>query len=396
MTSAARLRAEGALCAVVTMAAALLVHWYRMDIGAHSDLHRQADLLLGRKRQKVALRHRRLSLTSHLRGDAWSTEDGELMASIHLAHLTPSGQLPLPPNATLILEIGANTRSTVDIDFLPFNQDVFVITFEPILDKWATLLSRNSHADRRSDLGFHHTRGLALPFAVSDSASTSTEPASAELKISGSIDGCASLLDAVSSYFSRSCTNSSGVLDRRRVPTVSLRTVLTRWLNGREVALAKIDAQGLDVALLAAAGDALSQVKALQIEVVRDRPPLKCRVQYGGDAAKLAKCNAAVSTLHGLGFEPYGTNCSVHNFHEAFGCEAQMTFVRPAGFDERLVRRFCQDDKVKTCGPGAWSPWLRKGKRVLSVSTGLIDGQGRSPPWSAASKQATYSSGKLT
>ena len=41
-----------------------------------------------------------------------------------------------------------------------------------------------------------------------------------EFKISGRTDGCASLLDPVSSYYSTDCTNTSGILERRAVPSV--------------------------------------------------------------------------------------------------------------------------------------------------------------------------------
>ena len=100
---------------------------------------------------------------------------------------------------------------------------------------------------------------------------------------------------------------------------------LTR--TGRDVSIAKVDAQGLDVALLQAAArdGTISQIKAVQMEVVRDRPPLKCHVQYGGEQGALAKCNAAVSAMRAMGFEPYGTNCSIHDFHEALGCEAEAS-----------------------------------------------------------------------
>ena len=50
----------------------------------------------------------------------------------------------------------------------------------------------------------------------------------------------------------------------------------------------------------------------------------------------------------------YATNCLVHKFKEAGGCEAEMMFVRP-GFDVRLVRSFCQSQRPHSCGPGAWS-----------------------------------------
>ena len=96
--------------------------------------------------------------------------------------------------------------------------------------RYATLLSRNSRVDTLTPLGHHHPRGLVLPFAVSADAN-----AVREFKISGHTDGCASLLDPVATYYSPSCTNMSGILERRAVPSVSLEMVLGTWLRGRSV-----------------------------------------------------------------------------------------------------------------------------------------------------------------
>ena len=95
-------------------------------------------------------------------------------------------------------QVGSNTRNTLDRDFLPHEPSAFLLSFEPLLDKYASLLARHSRPDSLTPLGFHTARGIALPFAVS-----STPNGVAELKISGSIDGCASLLDPVSAYYSQ-------------------------------------------------------------------------------------------------------------------------------------------------------------------------------------------------
>lgn len=87
---------------------------------------------------------------------------------MHLAQLRPDGSLAgVPEGAHLVLEIGANTRNTLDRELLPQRPDAFLITFEPLLDKYAALLARNSRPDTRATLGAHHPRGLVLPFAVS-------------------------------------------------------------------------------------------------------------------------------------------------------------------------------------------------------------------------------------
>jgi len=268
-----------------------------------------------------------------------------------VAQLRDDGSLDIPDGAKIVLEVGANTRNTLDRELLPSEPAAFLVSFEPLLDKWASLLSRNSRPDTRVPLGRHHPRGLVLPFAVS------SEPnAVRELKISGSTDGCASLLAPVASYYSLSCTNLSGVLERRSVPTVSLEVVLSSWLRGRDVQLAKVDAQGLDVGVVRSAASQIHRLKAVQMEVVRDRPPLKCTPQYASEPGRPseAKCGVLVSAMAALGFRPYDTNCLVHKFKEAGGCEAEMMFVRD-GFDERLVRSFCMSQKPHSCGPGAWS-----------------------------------------
>ena len=277
---------------------------------------------------------------------------------MHVAHLKPDGSLDIPDGVSLVLEIGANTRNTLDRELIPYEPNAFVVTFEPLLDKYASLQSRYSRPDTLTPLGHHHQRGLVLPFAVSGD-----ENAVREFKISGSTDGCASLLDPVSSYYSPSCTNVSGVLERRLVPSVSLEVVFKTWLKGRVISLAKIDAQGLDVGVVRSAGSALDQLQAVQLEVVRDRPPLKCDPQYAAEPGKQseAKCGVLVSAMDKMGFQPYATNCYVHKFKEAGGCEAEMMFVRKellavgSAFDPSLVRRFCMSQRPHSCGPGAWS-----------------------------------------
>ena len=57
---------------------------------------------------------------------------------MHLAQLRPDGSLAgVPEGAHIMLEIGANTRNTLDRELLPQRPDAFLITFEPLLDKCA-------------------------------------------------------------------------------------------------------------------------------------------------------------------------------------------------------------------------------------------------------------------
>jgi hypothetical protein len=117
--------------------------------------------------------------------------NGMLSATIDVARLRANGTLPIPPGTTeIIMEIGANTRNTADLELLPHRPGAYLISFEPLLDKYGTLLSRNSMHDHRSPLGHHHKRGLVLPFAVAKRDGFAT------FHLDGTVDGCASLLNA--------------------------------------------------------------------------------------------------------------------------------------------------------------------------------------------------------
>ena len=80
-----------------------------------------------------------------------------------------NGRIPVP-NTTLSLyvEIGTNSFDTLDQSVLPREKDAFVVAFEPLVDKWALLLSRHAKSRVASPLGWHHDRGIVLPFAVAD------------------------------------------------------------------------------------------------------------------------------------------------------------------------------------------------------------------------------------
>ena len=68
-------------------------------------------------------------------GRAWRASNGQLLGTVHLAQLRPDGSLMIPDGAQILLEIGANTRNTLDRELLPLAPSTFLITFEPLLDK---------------------------------------------------------------------------------------------------------------------------------------------------------------------------------------------------------------------------------------------------------------------
>lgn len=183
---------------------------------------------------------------------------------------------------------------TWDTLVLPHFHNAFLVSFEPLLDKWATLLARNTRSRHAGQLGHHHPRGVALPFAVSDHEGFSDFHVSPR-------DGCSSLKrqhkpergDWKSrSFIMRECAKTVQV---RRVPCITLRTVLQSWLGGRPVARIKIDAQGVDLAVMQSAGEEnLLSVGEVVMEVLHD----SCDGLYSGQP----NCTTVTSEMLGMGF----------------------------------------------------------------------------------------------
>lgn len=86
-----------------------------------------------------------------------AANDSELQALLHVAHLN-NGALAGLRSGPLLLEIGANSRDTMDSVLQHLDSNVSLVSFEPLLDKYGYLLSRNTKADTRSPLGFHVKR----------------------------------------------------------------------------------------------------------------------------------------------------------------------------------------------------------------------------------------------
>lgn len=97
-----------------------------------------------------------------------------LLSVLHLAQTNPDGGLVMPPTTQhVIIEIGCSDRDTADDLLLPNDPHAFLISFEPLLDKYSLLLGRGTaryHANKKDlsvPLGHHHPRGIVLPVAVS-------------------------------------------------------------------------------------------------------------------------------------------------------------------------------------------------------------------------------------
>ena len=96
-----------------------------------------------------------------------------LSVSVQVAPLDGHGAIPMPNNTShVVLEIGCSDRNTLDEELLPPAPPAFLVSFEPMLDKYAVLLARGTtryfgeQNDRAVPLGHHHQRGVVLPIAI--------------------------------------------------------------------------------------------------------------------------------------------------------------------------------------------------------------------------------------
>ena len=223
--------------------------------------------------------------------------------------LLMDGVLPIPDNATTVmLEIGSSDRNTMDKEMLPRMPQAFLVTAEPLLEKYARALTRRRPSvtvqDSLEPLGQHHDRGIVLPVAVAPVAGNGELR---DLNVGGN-SGCASLLkpnrmrhrggsafgvwcDATGESANSAVDSRSGA---RSVYTVPLRQLL-QWI-GRPVDFVKIDAQGMDMEIIRSGGLLLKSVRRVLLEVISD----DCKPVYEGQP----RCSEVVRSMAALGFAP--------------------------------------------------------------------------------------------
>jgi FkbM family methyltransferase len=211
-----------------------------------------------------------------------------------------------------------------DQQLLPRRPDAFLIAFEPLIDKWSLMLARHSRARVVGELGWHNSRGIILPFAVSDRSGVVPFYVSPR-------DGCSSLRKThrperggwrSNGFVRNACAKTVQV---RHVPAITLATVLGEWLPGWRVAKLKIDAQGSDLGVLMAAGASLlRRVDEVSMETLHD----SCDGIYESQP----NCSTVVREMDGLGFVPQrGFRCSAGRFFtQGSGCEANVVFNNKA------------------------------------------------------------------
>lgn len=209
-----------------------------------------------------------------------------LFANVQVASLV-NGRFAVPKNTTeLLVEVGCSNRNTMDQEVLPKRKSAFLFSFEPLLDKYATLLARGDFRfnkkvrDLSVPLGHHDPRGIVLPIAIA--------PQSGSFPINVSrISGCSSLLPISATSEGRWHPQCRQKVETRIVPAITLARVL-ELLPPLPIHLLKLDVQGLDLDLLKATPLALlGRVESIELEVINSRSPREkghapCPVLYEG------------------------------------------------------------------------------------------------------------------
>jgi hypothetical protein len=262
-------------------------------------------------------------------GPSWPSHP--LLVPTQVASLTASGALSMPPSTRYVLvEIGCSDRDTLDANgVLEAHADAFLIQLEPLLDKYATLLSRGTarfHGERKADravpLGHHHPRAALLPLAVS--------PAGGLLNLTVTrTAGCSSLAPLNTHATRQWAPWCHRILEYRLVPSITLSAVLA--LSGSlPIRHLKLDAQGLDFALVASVPPALLRAKVETLEL--ETRAADCEPLYMGQAS----CPEVVEYLRTVaGYDNLSSCPSKHvrNLGRQWGqpnCERDIRFVRAA------------------------------------------------------------------
>ncbi|CAK9013540.1 unnamed protein product [Durusdinium trenchii] len=236
-----------------------------------------------------------------------------LFAPIQVAHWPFQRNwqhLPWEPSH-FFLEVGANNHELEREQLEPLLQDGpngFLVSFEPLLDKYSYLISFSSGGGAENNaavnLGLQHRRGLALPYAIGDKCGAES---TAVFHVT-SLDGCSSLRAPTPDFEKENqragisgmswprwvVERCSNLQEERVVPCASLATVIGQWLAGRHIARMKIDAQGSDLDVLKSAGPYLDRVLYVTMEV---HSKLAAPIYHGQ-----ASCEEVLLTMKQLGF----------------------------------------------------------------------------------------------
>jgi len=243
-----------------------------------------------------------------------------LFATTQLARLDPSSGAIFMPSTTryTLIEVGCSDWGTLDETVLDKHAHGFLISFEPMLDKFAVLMARGTtryhgpQHDMAVPIGHHHRRGVVLPLAVS--------PQGGPLNFTvHRRAGCSSLLNAnatATSTWGRRCQH---VLEHRRVESISLAQAIA-LAGPLPVRHLKTDAQGVDFKLIKALeqqhpGLLFRRVLSVQMET----RTAQCTPLYEGQET----CNEVLAYMRRLG---YSSNHNCPSPMNTEWCERTMQF----------------------------------------------------------------------
>jgi FkbM family methyltransferase len=227
----------------------------------------------------------------------------------------------------VLIEIGCSDMFTMDVERMddPHLQDTFLISFEPLLEKYAVLLARGTNrfhpqggGDRSVPLAHHHQRGVVLPLAVSP------QGGQIDFKVSDQA-GCSSMLTLNQSAVWAGDGGCLRQLDTREVPSITLDSAL--GLAGRrQIMHLKLDVQGVDLSLIRSVDPRRlrRQVQSFSMEVVAD----DCPSLYVGQP----HCSEVIAYARSIGYKP--------NPNEA---DERAGSIRCAGW------RLCEENKEISC-----------------------------------------------
>lgn len=242
------------------------------------------------------------------------------------------GHIRLPPGVNitdLAVEMGCSDLNTLDEQLLPQAPNTFLISFEPMVDKYAVLLSRaaerfyvNSRKlpsnlgevvrkqNHFSPIGQHHPRGMVLPFAVSEAGGPATFHVSRTA-------GCSSLL-AVNpkATYNKFCKS---IAEDRTVDTISMAQAMALLPPDLPIRLLKLDVQGMDTRLIKSIPpDVLARIDSIRFETAV--PGARCGgTLYEGTQS----CASVVPFLRKHGFDGGCPNLPPP------WCEGDARFYRP-------------------------------------------------------------------
>ncbi|MBX7136863.1 MAG: FkbM family methyltransferase [Oligoflexia bacterium] len=237
-----------------------------------------------------------------------TTNDSPIFFQDFLGFDWTNNRIKLPQEVKRVwLDVGANEAETTT-PALQSEQDLAIIAFEPLPDKWEKLVNK-------------HPRLIALPFAVSSIAGVAAFNRTAN-NVSSSLqsfsnEGLAEWKD----------TRGLEIVEQLLVGVCRLETVAAR-LPVERIEFAKIDAQGCDLDVVKSLGTLLPRVDVLKLEVAVTKSQL-----YEGGATREEMTTYLLSRGFKLASVENQTNDQEQNltFVNTRSPSAQDTFERLIG-----------------------------------------------------------------